>query len=87
MLCQPLLKNFLGVEQMSVLSQRLKSARRLTDSTQKQVADGISVAESAYQRYERGTVKPSYDIIIKLCQYFNVSSDYLLGLSDDPTRH
>ena len=86
MLCQPFLKLFFEVILVLVLPDRLKSARVLTSSTQKQVAEALNIAESAYQRYERGSVKPSYDIIIELCQYFNVSADYLLGLSDIPER-
>ena len=66
--------------------ERLKEARKLRVTTQKQVAEGIQVTESQYQKYEHGKVKPGYDIIIKLCQYFNVSADYLLGLSDNPER-
>jgi len=71
---------------LPTLPERLRSARSITSTTQKQVAEGISIAESAYQRYERGASKPSYEMIIKLCNYFNVSSDYLLGLSDNPER-
>ena len=55
--------------------------------SQKQVAEGIGISETLYQKYEYGKTKPAYDVIIKLCNYFNVSADYLLGLSNDPTRH
>jgi len=72
---------------MSTFHERLKEIRKQRKFTQKQVAVGISVTEAQYQKYEYGYNKPAYDIIIKLCNCFNVSSDYLLGLSDDPTRH
>ena len=71
---------------MTTFPERLIEIRKLKKVTQKQIADGIGASESLYQRYEYGKVKPSYDVIIKLCQYFQVSSDYLLGLSDDPER-
>ncbi len=66
---------------------KLKETRIKNKYSQKQVAEGIGISETLYQKYEYGKTKPAYDIIIKLCNYFNVSADYLLGLSDDPTRH
>ena len=65
---------------------RLKELRKLHNATQKQVAKAINLTERNYQDFEYGKIKPSYDTIIKLCEYFNVSSDYLLGLSDVKER-
>ena len=53
--------------------------------TQKQVFTAIGLGEKNYQMYEHGRIRPSHDSIIALCKFFNVSSDYLLGLTDDPT--
>jgi len=72
---------------MTSFPERLKEIRKLKKVTQKQIADGIGASEAQYQKYEYGYNKPSYDVIIKLCQYFCVSADYLLGLSDNPERH
>ena len=66
---------------------KLKETRIKNKYSQKQVAEGVGISETLYQKYEYGKTKPAYDVIIKLCKYFNVSADYLLGLSDDPTRH
>lgn len=38
----------------------------------------------AYYRYEKGERMPDGNTLISLADYFNVSSDYLLGLSDNP---
>lgn len=54
--------------------------------TQKQVAEGIEIAEQAYQRYEYGRTIPSAIVLIALADYFDVSLDYLVGRSDDPAR-
>lgn len=51
------------------------------------MADGIGVAEQAYQRYEYGKTVPSALVLIALADYFDVSLDYLVGRSDDPARH
>ena len=67
-----------------MVDQRIKILRKLSKFTQKQVAKDIGLSERAYQDLEYGTFKPNYENIIKLCRYFNVSADYLLGLSDEP---
>ncbi len=61
---------------------------KVTEIFTSQVKQSVNESSTSvgYQRYEYGTRKPTSDIIIKLCNYFNVSADYLLGLSDDPTR-
>ena len=69
---------------MSDFPSRLKETRKALKVTQKQVARGIGVAESYYQAYEYGKNEPSISKLMQFCRYFNVSADYLLGLSDEP---
>ena len=69
------------------LSAQIKRIRMEMGLTQRQVADGIGVAEQAYQRYEYGRTIPSAHVLIALADYFDVSLDYLVGRSDDPARH
>lgn len=69
------------------LSAQFKRIRMEMGLTQRQVADGIGVAEQAYQRYEYGRTIPSAHVLIALADYFDVSLDYLCGRSDDPARH
>lgn len=54
--------------------------------TQRATATSIGMTERSYQSLEYGTTKPSHDTIVKLCDFFDVSADYILGLSDDPER-
>lgn len=61
-----------------------KKIRIEKNLTQKQVADGIGIAEQAYQRYEYGRTVPSAFVLIALADYFDVSLDYLVGRSDNP---
>ena len=65
---------------MYSFSDKLKELRLRNNVSQKQIADGTGVAESQYQKYEYGKTKPNFEYIIKLCQFFNVSADYLLCL-------
>ena len=68
-------------------SVKLKELRLNNDLTQKQLAKNICVGERSIQDYEYGNRKPNYDAIIKLADYFDVSTDYLLGRTDNPNSH
>lgn len=65
----------------------LKAIRKAKGLTQKQLAQEIGASESGVQNYELGVRKPTYDMLIALADYFDVSLDYLVGRSDDPARH
>jgi len=62
---------------------RLKALRQNKGITQEQLADKIGVTNAAVSRYEQSATYPSVDVLIKLCKFFGVSSDYLLGLADE----
>lgn len=62
----------------------LKALRQSKNLTQKQLAENIGASESGIQNYELGTRKPTYDMLIALADYFDVSLDYLVGRSDNP---
>ena len=68
-----------------MLPDSLKRFRQKFQLTQKNVANALGVRESSYQRYEHGKVVPSVNVMIKLSNIYNVSVDYLVGLSDVPT--
>ena len=67
--------------------QHLKELRKAKGVTQKQLAIDIGASERGIQQYELGERKPTYDMLIALADYVNVSLDYLVGRSDDPARH
>ena len=67
---------------MELFGLRLKTLRQGKDLTQKQLADKLDVVKSSVSGYEQNTIYPSVEVLIKLCKYFDVSADYLLGLSD-----
>ena len=69
------------------LSDAFNRFRKYAKITQKQAAQAAGVAERLYQSYEYGKVVPSALVLIALADYFDVSLDYLVGRSDDPTRH
>lgn len=71
---------------MPGFSDRLKGLRKAKGLTQKQIATHFEMTERNYQRLEAND-HPSHENLIKFADYFNVSTDYLLGRSEDPTRH
>lgn len=63
---------------------RLRALREAANLSQEELALEIDSSEPMIQRYEKGSHKPGVDVLLRLAQYFHVSSDYLLGLSDNP---
>lgn len=64
------------------MGERLKKLRRENNLTQKQVGQRIGVAISAVSSYESGVRYPTYESLVKLSRLYNVTTDYLIGLSD-----
>jgi len=65
-----------------MVNERLKSLRKENGYTLKQVSNLLGITLSCYSNYEQGIREPSIDVIKKICKLFNVSADYLLGLSE-----
>ena len=63
-------------------THRLRTLRREHDLSQDQLAKKLGIAQTVYSRYERGANELPIHHLIKLCGLYNVSSDYILGLSD-----
>ena len=55
--------------------------------TQQEIADVLGTSQTMYARYERGANELPIRHLLKLCHYYQVSSDYFLGLSDIKTAH
>ena len=64
------------------MGNKLRSLRIEKKLTQKQIAERIGLAISAVSSYESGTRYPSYEVLVKLAHIFQVSTDYLLGMTD-----
>ena len=68
---------------MNKFTQRLKELRLENGMTQQQIASLLNIRQQSYTRYEYGTGEPSLQTLIKLADIFAVSTDYLLGISDE----
>ena len=66
--------------------RRLRDLREDHDLTQKQVAKTLSFTDSAYAKIERGDHALTADVLVTLSNFYDVSADYLLGLTDFPDK-
>ena len=62
---------------------RFEDLRKSARLTQQAVADMLSVRQNTYSNWERGAIIPRVDIVETLASFYGVSTDYLLGLTDD----
>lgn len=70
---------------MPALVTRLDELKTSRNLMQKQVAEGAGIPLRTYRRYENGEREPSASILVSLADFFNVSTDYLLGRTDNPS--
>lgn len=61
---------------------RLREVRILRNLRQKDVCERLNMKQSQYSRYESGEDEMKIGTFIEICQALNISSDYLLGFSD-----
>lgn len=66
------------------IGDSLKRFRKQIGLSQTEIAERIGIAQQVYYRYESGRNMPSAEVILKLADAYNVSTDYLLGRSDAP---
>ena len=64
--------------------RRLEDLRIDADKTQQEVADYLNCKREVYRRYEKGIYELPVWALIKLAEYYHTSTDYILGLTDDP---
>ena len=64
----------------------LKEIREKKNLTQVRVSIDVEVSQELISQYERGTSLPTIPNLIKLSNFFNCSTDYLLGLTNNPNK-
>ena len=64
--------------------EKIRYLRLKNNLTSKELSKALNISESSMSLYESGKRKPSIDFIIKAANYFNVTTDFLLGGSDNP---
>lgn len=62
--------------------QRLRDLREDKDLNQKRIAEILNITQQQYSLYEKGQRKLPIDLLKKLCIFYNVSADYILGFTN-----
>ena len=62
---------------------RLKELREDSDIKQKTVAEFLHIKQNTYSQYENGQRQLPLDMLISLANYYNTSTDYILGITDE----
>ena len=64
--------------------KRMRDLREDHDKTQREIAELLGTSQTMYARYERGANELPIRHLVKLCDYYKISTDYFLGRSDQP---
>lgn len=68
-----------------MFKERLKELRKLNGITQKELAEHLGFTHVAVVKWENGQREPDFSTVVKIAKFFNVSTDYLLGKTDEPS--
>ena len=71
---------------MSLFSERIRALREDRDLNQTDIAEILGTNQRKISRLETGDCEPNIEDIKNYCIYFNISADFLLGLSDKPEK-
>lgn len=66
---------------------RIRDLREDNDLTQQEISNYLKIKQNTYSQYETGSRQLPVDVLIALASYYNTSTDYLLGLTDQKTPY
>lgn len=69
-----------------MISDKLKEIRERTGMNKKDFADSLGIKYTTYNNYEVGTREPASDFLIMISKKFDISIDYIMGLSDEKEK-
>lgn len=66
---------------------RMRSVREDRDYTQAEIGKILNKSQQGYNHIEAGRAELKIDDLIKLCQFYHLSADYMIGLTDTPESY
>ena len=72
------------MEQIKEFPMMLSALRRQQGLSQRKAASDLNISQALLSHYENGTREPGLAFICRVCDYYGVTADYLLGRSRDP---
>ena len=70
----------------NIIGERIKELREQAGENQEELGEMIFSSQTAISLYENGRIKPNVDTIAAIAKHYNVSADYLLGLTDKKAK-
>ncbi len=68
---------------MIQIGEKLKELRKAENLTQQQLADKLKISRVNYTRYENGSVRPDYETLIKIADFYDISLDDIFNRKTD----
>lgn len=65
-------------------AQRIRDLRKDKDKSQTEIAEILNTNQRVYSRYELGLRELPIEHLITLCKYYDISSDFILGFTNEP---
>ena len=72
------------MDETNLFGQRIYELRKQKQLNQKQLGEAVGLSHKAISTIESGTRGTTIDRLVLLARFFHVSTDYLLGITDDP---
>ena len=69
----------------SDFGENLKQLRKSLELTQSEFGSKVGLSKAVVSKYETGMGYPSFDVLVRIAQYFGVTTDYLLGVARGKT--
>lgn len=66
--------------------ERLAALRKARQLTQDGLAEALNVSQPKYNKWENDINRPDYETVVQIARFYNSTTDYLLGLDDQPSR-
>ena len=69
------------------MGQRLQEERKTSKLTLEAISETLDISYQAYRKFEKDLCYPSVETLIKIAKMYNLSTDYILGLTDDKRKY
>lgn len=76
----------MGNDNLQIFADRLRLFRKQIGATQKEFVQGLSITPSALSSYEKNNINPSIATVKEIAEKYNLSIDWLVGLTDDESN-
>lgn len=67
--------------------RKLRELREDRDYTQSQIGEVLGKSQQGYNHIEAGRAELKIDDLVKLCQFYDLSADYIIGLTNEPKSY